>query len=106
MTDNLSVELELLDRASTAWSQTVYQALYKAAGQIDPLKLSQEQFGIYQIPWEEYIQTASYLQERLREGGAESSEMASGLRIVAATYRGQDEQNEDDLKRLEVDFNI
>ncbi|MFD8245399.1 MULTISPECIES: hypothetical protein [unclassified Nocardia] len=106
MADNLSVELDLLDRASKAWTDTVDQALYNAADQIEPLKFSRIQFGIFQVPWDQYTQTAAYIQNRLREGGAEATEMGVALHRAAATYRSQDEASEGDLKKLDVDFSI
>lgn len=109
MTD-IAVEAELLERLSRAWSKEVKSALNQAAGRIDSLKFSRLQAGIFQIPWNNYILTANYLQERLREGAAQAERIGEALHKTAVSFDQQDANRAEDTRQVmqhgEMDFSI
>ncbi len=99
---------ERLSRLSRAWSGGVQRLLSGAADQIEGLKYSRVQFGIFQIPWENYTSTAGYIQDRLREGAQEATEIGKSLHIAASRYSENDLNRAERVGNLsgEMDFNI
>ncbi|MFI9410724.1 hypothetical protein [Nocardia gamkensis] len=109
MTD-IRVEVELLERLSKAWSNEVKTGLTQAASKIDDLKFSRLQAGIFQIPWDNYINTANYIQERLREGAAQAERIGGALHSAAMNFDSQDSDRAQGLRQVmqygDVDFSI
>ncbi|WP_280512276.1 hypothetical protein [Nocardia farcinica] len=105
---DLEVELQLLENLARGWSDEIEPKLNSAATMIDGLKYSRIQFGIFQMMWQEYTETAQYIQDRLREGAARADEMGGALLTVRQTYQQTDEGNAAALYQAEgeVDFSI
>ncbi|MBH0779432.1 hypothetical protein [Nocardia bovistercoris] len=105
MTD-FSVEVERLSKLSRAWSSGVRINLNGAADQIEDLKVSRVQMGLFQIPWSKYTETAKYIQDRLREGAQEATEIGKSLHIASGRYDEQDLERAKSTQNLSVDMDF
>ncbi|MFD3596637.1 hypothetical protein ACFWU5_28295 [Nocardia sp. NPDC058640] len=97
----LDLDLARLVQASKTWNDEVTRILAEGRDAVAPLLLSQIQFGIFQIPYDQYTETARYIQDRLREGVYEAATMGDSLYEAAAKYRETDDINERKITRLE-----
>ncbi|MEV0549607.1 hypothetical protein AB0H98_22580 [Nocardia salmonicida] len=97
----LDVDIARLVRASKAWNDDVAGALAEGRDAVAPLLLSRVQFGIFQVPYAQYTETARYIQDRLREGVKEAATVGDALYEAAAKYSETDGVNERKITRLE-----
>ncbi|WP_225725340.1 MULTISPECIES: hypothetical protein [unclassified Nocardia] len=104
MTEEFKVEVQLLENVARAWDRTVQYDLSEAAVSIDTLKFSRIEFGIFQLVWQRYTETAQYIQDRLREGSQSAAEMATALNKVAAVFEQQDQDRASGLKQNDAEM--
>ncbi|MGQ4599240.1 hypothetical protein [Nocardia sp. R6R-6] len=90
MAEDLTVQADHLRGAAKAWSDTVRNELLNGSRRIDGLKFSRLQAGIFQLPWDRYINTANYIQARLIEGAEQADRMGGALHTAANAYEQQD----------------
>ncbi|MEU7764240.1 hypothetical protein AB0B25_03845 [Nocardia sp. NPDC049190] len=104
----LKVELDLLERASKAWTTEVAAGLRNADFSIDELKYSAIQFGLFAGAWSSYSVAAAYIQERLREGTDAADQVGNALHVVASAYEQQQDEQAHGTDKLagEMDFTI
>ncbi|WP_227998491.1 hypothetical protein [Nocardia australiensis] len=104
MTDDLKVELQLLENVARSWDGVVKTGLSGTAQSIDELKFSRLQFGIFQIPWGKYTETAVYIQDRLNEGSQSASDIGGALYKVARTFEQQDTEQAAGIRQAQGDM--
>lgn len=90
--DMVRVAVEHLRTAASAWHRAgdrLGEGVQKAEG----VKTSQVEFGIFQIPWDAYMATAEYVQNRLREGAVEMHIVGDTLKNNADIYEREEQEN-------------
>lgn len=95
----LNVSIERMKTASTGWSATSHD-LTQAGDKIAELKFSKLEAGIFQHAYQAYIDAASYVQDRMREGASETTNVSSTLKVNADTYQREEESNTHAIKGL------
>ncbi|WJR35003.1 type VII secretion target [Mycobacteroides immunogenum] len=95
----LNVSIARMNSASKGW-QAVSSDLSQASDKISELKFSKLEAGIFQHAYQAYIDAASYVQERMKEGSSETSNISSVLKANADTYQREEDNNTHAIKGL------
>jgi hypothetical protein len=96
---SIVASLEHMRAAAAAWD-SARDHLRTASGMAEGLKLSRVQAGIFQIAWDKYVVTTTYIVDRLNEGAAEAESIGVVLRASADTYEREDKARADVLNRI------
>lgn len=84
--------MEEMTKVAVAWHEAS-AALEKARAAVDPLKISRPEAGIFQIPYTAYIDAATFIQERVKEGATQAEAISTTLKNNVAVYRREEENN-------------
>ncbi|KRQ26892.1 MULTISPECIES: hypothetical protein [Mycobacteroides] len=95
----LNVSIERMKTASNAW-HAASEDLTKGSEKIADLKFSKLEAGIFQNAYQAYIDAASYVQDRMKEGASEAGNVSSTLQENAETYQREEDSNTHAIKGL------
>ena len=85
MSEKLEVAVDRLYDAGNGWTR-VGDNLSAAKEKVESAEYSRLQFGVFQIPWNQYTETAEYIKNRIGEGVTEAGEISDTLKNAARDY--------------------
>lgn len=88
----LTVAIERLRGAGNSWHD-VASDLGKASERIEPLKITRLEAGIFQVPYQAYLDAAQFIQDRTKEGATQATNVGYTLKSNADTYQREEDNN-------------
>lgn len=90
--DTLTASIGKMRSAATAW-HTASQHLNNAQENIEDLKMTRIQMGIFQIPYAAYMDTTSFIQRVSKEGATQTAQVGDTLKACADKYEEEENHN-------------